>query len=63
MIVSTIRINGRDATIDGTNTVRVFEVDPGGNLTLNDLTVTGGSANIGGGIENPSRRGHSTAAG
>jgi hypothetical protein len=54
VISSTIRVNGWDATIDGTTTVRVFEVDgPGGNLTLNDLTITGGSAaDFGGGIAN-----------
>src|SRR6185369_7576698 len=45
VIVTKITVNGRDATIDGTGSVRVFEVDgPGGNLTLRDLTVTGGSA-------------------
>jgi hypothetical protein len=54
VIMTRIGVNGNGATIDGTNTVRVFEVDgPGGNLTLNDLTVTGGAADIGGGIENP----------
>jgi hypothetical protein len=54
VVSSAIRVNGRDATIDGTNTVRVFEVDgPGGNLTLNDLTITGGSAvDFGGGVAN-----------
>ena len=54
VVTTRISVNGNSATIDGTNTVRVFEVDgPGGNLTLNNLTVTGGAADIGGGIENP----------
>jgi hypothetical protein len=54
VVTTRIGVNGNGATIDGTNTVRVFEVDgPGGNLTLNNLTVTGGAADIGGGIENP----------
>ena len=49
-----IGVNGNGATIDGTNSFRVFEVDgPGGNLTLNKLTVTGGAAtDFGGGIAN-----------
>ena len=53
-VVSTrISVNGNGATIDGTNVVRVFEVDgPGGNLSLQNVTITGGSADIGGGIEN-----------
>jgi len=38
-------VNGHKATIDGTNSFRVFEVDgPGGNLSTRDLTITGGSA-------------------
>ena len=47
-------MNGNGATIDGTGKVRVFEVDgPGGNLTLNNVTVTGGAAtDFGGGIAN-----------
>jgi hypothetical protein len=54
VVTTRIGVNGNGATIDGTDTVRVFEVDgPGGNLTLNNLTVTGGAADIGGGIENP----------
>ena len=54
VVTTRICVNGNGATIDGTNTVRVFEVDgPGGNLTLNNLTVTGGSPRtFGGGIEN-----------
>ena len=47
-------MNGNGATIDGTKTgFRVFEVDgPGGNLSLQNVTITGGSADVGGGIEN-----------
>ena len=53
VVTTRISVNGNGATIDGTNTVRVLEVDgPGGNLSLQNLTVTGGSADIGGGIEN-----------
>ena len=53
IIVTRIAINGNGATIDGTKAVRVFEIDgPGGNLSLQNLTLTGGSADIGGGIEN-----------
>jgi hypothetical protein len=53
VVTSKITVNGHDATIDGTGSVRVFEIDgPGGNLSLNDLTITGGSADIGGGIAN-----------
>src|SRR3954468_7231816 len=53
-ITTKITINGRHATIDGTNSVRVLEVDgPGGTLSLNQLTITGGSAaDFGGGIAN-----------
>ena len=54
VVTTRIGVNGNGATIDGTNTVRVFEVDgPGGNLTLNNVTVTGGAAtDFGGGIAN-----------
>jgi hypothetical protein len=53
VITTSIKVNGRDATIDGTGSVRVFEVDgPGGSLSANELTITGGSADIGGGIAN-----------
>ena len=44
-------MNGNGATIDGTHAVHVFKVDsPSGNLSLNNVTITGGSADIGGGI-------------
>jgi len=52
-VTTRIAVNGNGATIDGTGAVRVFEVDgPGGNLSLNNVRITGGSADIGGGIEN-----------
>ena len=53
VVTTRIAVNGNGATIDGTGTVRVFEVDgPGGNLSLQNVTITGGSADIGGGIAN-----------
>ena len=52
-VTTRIAVNGNRATIDGTGAVRVFEVDgPGGNLSLTNVTITGGSADNGGGIEN-----------
>jgi hypothetical protein len=53
-ITTPITINGSQATIDGTNSFRDFEVDgPGGNLSARDLTITGGSVqDFGGGIAN-----------
>jgi predicted outer membrane repeat protein len=53
-ITTSITINGNQATIDGTNSFRDFEVDgPGGSLSVRDLTITGGSAqDFGGGIVN-----------
>ena len=53
VVTSRVSVNGNGATIDGTDAVRVFEVDgPGGNLSLQNVTITGGSADIGGGIAN-----------
>jgi hypothetical protein len=53
VVTTRITVNGNGATIDGTGAVRVFEVDgPGGNLSVQSVTITGGSAEIGGGIEN-----------
>src|SRR5215831_17797465 len=53
VVTTQIGVNGNGATIDGTGAVRVFEVDgPGGNLSAQNVTITGGSADIGGGIEN-----------
>ena len=52
-VINRIAVNGNHATIDGTGAVRVFEVDgPGGNLWLNNVRITGGSADNGGGIAN-----------
>jgi hypothetical protein len=52
-ITSPIAINGNQAIVDGTNSFRDFEVDgPGGSLSAHDLTITGGSADVGGGIAN-----------
>jgi hypothetical protein len=53
-VSTAITIRGDHATIDGTGSFRVFEVDgPGGNLTVRQLTITGGSAqDFGGGIAN-----------
>ncbi len=54
VITTRITVNGNRAKIDGTGKVRVVEVDgPSGYLTLNNVTVTGGSAaDFGGGIAN-----------
>ena len=53
VVMTRITVNGHQATIDGTGSVRVLEVDgPGGNLSLHDLTITGGSADVGGAIAN-----------
>jgi hypothetical protein len=53
VVTSRISVNGNGATIDGTGTVRVLEVDgPDGSLSLQNVTVTGGSADSGGGIAN-----------
>ena len=53
VITTRIAVNGNRATIDGTGTVRVLEVDgPGGKLSLQNVRLTGGSADFGGAIEN-----------
>jgi hypothetical protein len=52
VVTTPIAVNGNGATIDGTGSVRVLEVDGPGSLSLQNLTITGGSADIGGGIEN-----------
>jgi hypothetical protein len=58
VVISPINVNGHGATItniaDNSVSFRIFEVDgPGGNLTLKDVTITGGSAqDFGGGIAN-----------
>jgi len=57
-VLSPITIIGHDATITGspastTTPFRIFEVDSGGNLTLDeDVTITGGNSTAGGGILN-----------
>jgi hypothetical protein len=52
-ITTEIKVNGNEATIDGTGSFRVFEVDASGNLSARDLTITGGSVgDFGGGIAN-----------
>ena len=49
VVMTRIGVNGNGATIDGTKTVRVLEVDgAGGNLSLQNVTITGGSADTGG---------------
>ena len=51
VVMTQIGVNGNGATVDGTGAVRVFEVDgPVGNLSLQNVTITAGSADIGGGI-------------
>jgi hypothetical protein len=54
VVTTSIAVNGNGATIDGTKTVRDFEVDgPGGSLSIQNLTLTGGSAaDFGGAIAN-----------
>jgi hypothetical protein len=54
VVTSQIRVNGNGATIDGTGSVRILEVDgPSGSLSLQDVTLTGGSASdFGGAIAN-----------
>jgi hypothetical protein len=54
VVTSQIAVNGNGATIDGTDSVRILEVDgPGGNLSMQNVTLTGGSAaDFGGAIAN-----------
>jgi len=56
VVVSPIKVYGNNATITGSNAVRIFEVDgPGGNLSVQNVTLTGGSASdFGGAILNSS---------
>ena len=60
VVTSRIAVNGNGATISGSGAVRIFEVDgPGGNLSLQNVTLTGGSASdFGGAIFNSERHGH-----
>ncbi len=54
VVTHPIKVYGNNATITGSNAVRIFEVDgPGGNLTVQNVTLTGGSASdFGGAIFN-----------
>ena len=54
VITTSVAVNGNGATISGSGAVRIFEVDgPGGNLSLQNVTLTGGSASdFGGAIAN-----------
>ena len=56
VVTSSINVYGNNATITGSNAVRIFEVDgPGGNLSLQNVTLTGGTASdFGGAIFNSS---------
>ena len=46
---STISIQGNGATIQGNNTFRILDIN-GGSLTIDGTTISGGSADSGGGI-------------
>ena len=46
---TTIDGNGQTVVISGNNAVRVFTVNPGVTLNLNELTIANGSAATGGG--------------
>ena len=48
----TLTINGNGATIQGDGTGSVFLLNANANLTLNDLTITGGDSIQGGGVQN-----------
>ncbi|MCA9976431.1 MAG: hypothetical protein KC413_11795, partial [Anaerolineales bacterium] len=53
IISSNIILQGNNHTINGNNSYRVLELNSAGNLTLNNATITGGSATgPGGGIYN-----------
>ncbi|HEY6315992.1 MAG TPA: hypothetical protein VIY52_35010 [Streptosporangiaceae bacterium] len=51
-ITSRITINGFRTTIAGNGTFRILMVTGSGNLTVQGLTITGGTGNVGGGIAN-----------
>jgi hypothetical protein len=52
-ITSEIILEGNGPTLDGNNSFRVLNVQPTGNLTLNNATITGGyTSERGGGIFN-----------
>ena len=52
IVMTGISVNGNGATIDGTGSVRIFEVDGPGSLSLQNVTLTAGFADIGGAIAN-----------
>jgi hypothetical protein len=54
VITTSVAVNGNGATISGSGAVRILEVDgPGGNLSLQNVTLSGGSAvDFGGAIAN-----------
>ena len=53
IVMTGISVNGNGATIDGTGSVRILEVDGPGNLSLQNVTLTGGfAADFGGAIAN-----------
>jgi hypothetical protein len=56
VVTTPISVYGNGATITGSGAVRIFEVDgPGGNLSLQNVTLTGGAASdFGGAIFNSS---------
>ncbi len=56
VVLTPISVFGNGATVTGSGAVRIFEVDgPGGNLSLRNITLTGGSASdFGGAIFNSS---------
>ena len=56
VVLTQISVFGNGATITGSGAVRIFEVDgPGGNLSLRNVTLTGGSVpDFGGAILNSS---------
>ncbi len=56
VVITPISVYGNGATINGSGAVRIFEVDgPGGNLSLRNVTLTGGSVpDFGGAILNSS---------
>ena len=56
VVTTPISVFGNGSTITGSGAVRIFEVDgPGGNLSLRNVTLTGGSASdFGGAILNSS---------
>ena len=56
VVTTPIAVFGNGATINGSGAVRIFEVDgPGGNLSLRNVTLTGGSVpDFGGAILNSS---------